>query len=168
MKVILIIGKKRAGKTTLASTLIKKLARPNTYIYDINNEYTTKFGIPNSYKGPINEDEFLKEVQFKKNSMLVFEEASIYLGTHGQEKILKDIISRSRHTNNVILLIFHSIAFVPVYIFSFSDYVGLFKTNDFRASLDNKIRKNENLISIYDRVRLNSNPHYFELFENNT
>lgn len=168
MKVILIIGKKRAGKTTLASTLIKKLARPNTYIYDINNEYTTKFGIPNLYKGKINEIEFLKEVQHKKNSMLVFEEASTYFSTHSQAQELKDILARSRHTNNVILLIFHSIAFVPVYIFAFADYVGLFKTNDFRASLDNKIRKNENLISIYDRVRLNSNPHYFEFFENNT
>lgn len=168
MKVILIIGKKRAGKTTLASTLIKKLARPKTFIYDINNEYTTKFGIPNDYKGPINEKSFLNEVQNQKNSMIVFEEASTYLSTHGDEKALKDCLSRSRHTNNVVMLIFHSIAFVPIYIFAFSDYVGLFKTNDFRASLDNKIRKNENLIAIYDRVRLNSNPHYFEFFENNT
>jgi hypothetical protein len=166
MKVIAVIGRKRAGKTTLASHLIKKLARPKTYIYDINNEYTRKFGCPNDYRGAINPDSFLASVVNQKNACIVFEEATTYFSNKGREKELVDLLYRSRHTNNVCILIFHSLADYPRYIYSGTDFIGLFKTNDFRQTLDGKFRKNELFIGIWDRVRLNPSPHYFEFFEN--
>jgi len=166
MKVIAIVGKKKAGKTTLTAALIKRFSRPLTYIYDINNEYTRKFNLKNDYTGEINTDKFLQKVSQVKNSLIVFEEATSYFSSKGREAQLVDIISRSRHTNNVVILIFHSIADFPRYIYTFTDYIGLFKTNDFRSSLDQKLRKNEYFISIYDRVRYNTNQNYFEFFEN--
>ena len=166
MKVIAIVGKKKAGKTTLTAALIKRFSRPSTYIYDINNEYTRKFNLRNDYTGEINTDKFLDHVSKVKNSLIVFEEATSYFSSKGREAQLVDIISRSRHTNNVVILIFHSIADFPRYIYTFTDYIGLFKTNDFRSSLDQKLRKNEYFISIYDRVRYNTNQNYFEFFEN--
>jgi molybdopterin-guanine dinucleotide biosynthesis protein len=166
MKVIAIVGKKKAGKTTLTAALIKKFSRPSTYIYDINNEYTRKFNLKNDYTGPINTDKFLEAASKVKNSCIVFEEATSYFSSKGREAQLVDIISRSRHTNNVVILIFHSIADFPRYIYTFTDYIGLFKTNDFRSSLDQKLRKNEYFISIYDRVRYNTSQNYFEFFEN--
>jgi len=166
MKVIAIVGKKKAGKTTLTAALIKRFSRPSTYIYDINNEYTRKFNLKNDYTGEINTDKFLQKVSQVKNSLIVFEEATSYFSSKGREAQLVDIISRSRHTNNVVILIFHSIADFPRYIYTFTDYIGLFKTNDFRSSLDQKLRKNEYFISIYDRVRYNTNQNYFEFFEN--
>ena len=166
MKVIAIVGKKKAGKTTLAAALIKRFSRPSTYIYDINNEYTRKFNLKNDYTGEINTDKFLTKVSQVKNSLIVFEEATSYFSSKGREAQLVDIISRSRHTNNVVILIFHSIADFPRYIYTFTDYIGLFKTNDFRSSLDQKLRKNEHFISIYDRVRYNTSQNYFEFFEN--
>lgn len=166
MKVIAIVGKKKAGKTTLTAALIKRFSRPSTYIYDINNEYTRKFNLKNDYTGEINTDKFLSKVAQVKNSLIVFEEATSYFSSKGREAQLVDIISRSRHTNNVVILIFHSIADFPRYIYTFTDYIGLFKTNDFRSSLDQKLRKNEYFISIYDRVRYNTDQNYFEFFEN--
>jgi len=166
MKVIAIVGKKKAGKTTLTAALIKRFSRPSTYIYDINNEYTRKFNLKNDYTGEINTDKFLQKVSQVKNSLIVFEEETSYFSSKGREAQLVDIISRSRHTNNVVILIFHSIADFPRYIYTFTDYIGLFKTNDFRSSLDQKLRKNEYFISIYDRVRYNTNQNYFEFFEN--
>jgi molybdopterin-guanine dinucleotide biosynthesis protein len=166
MKVIAIIGKKKAGKTTLTALLIKKFSRPSNYIYDINNEYTRKFNVKNDYTGEINTDKFLDAVSRVKNTCIVFEEATSYFSSKGREAQLVDIISRSRHTNNVVILVFHSIADFPRYIYTFTDYIGLFKTNDFRSSLDQKLRKNEYFISIYDRVRYNSSQNYFEFFEN--
>lgn len=166
MKVIGIIGKKKVGKTTLTAHLIKKFARPNTYIYDVNNEYTRKFGCNNDYKGNYSPDDFLSNISNVKNSLVVFEEATTYLSTKGREKILLDFIYRSRHTNNVVILVFHSLADFPRYIYSGTDFIGLFKTNDLRGSLDNKFRKNAYFISIYDRVRVNPSQHYFEFFEN--
>jgi molybdopterin-guanine dinucleotide biosynthesis protein len=166
MKVIAIVGKKKAGKTTLTAALIKRFSRPLTYIYDINNEYTRKFNLKNDYTGEINTDKFLQKVSQVKNSLIVFEEATSYFSSKGREAQLVDIISRSRHTNNVVILIFHSIADFPRYIYTFTDYIGLFKTNDFRSSLDQKLRKNEYFISIYDRVRYNTDQNYFEFFEN--
>ena len=166
MKVIAIIGKKKAGKTTLTAALIKRFSRPSTYIYDINNEYTLKFNLKNDYTGEINTDKFLQKVSQVKNSCIVFEEATSYFSSKGREAQLVDIISRSRHTNNVVILIFHSIADFPRYIYTFTDYIGLFKTNDFRSSLDQKMRKNEHFMAIYDRVRYNTNQNFFEFFEN--
>lgn len=166
MKVIAIIGRKRAGKTTLTSALIKKLAMPKTFVYDVNNEYTRKFGVKNDYQGEISPDLFLHVASKQKNSCLVFEEATTYFSNKGREKELVDLIYRSRHTNNVIILVFHSLADYPRYIFSGTDFIALFKTNDFRQSLDNKFRKNERFIAIYDRVRVHPSPNFFEFFEN--
>ena len=166
MKVIAVIGRKRAGKTTLTASLIKRLNRPQTFIYDVNNEYTRKFGCKNDYTGEVQPDLFLHVASKQKNALLVFEEATTYLSNKGREKELVDLIYRSRHTNNVIILIFHSLADYPRYIYSGTDFIALFKTNDFRQSLDNKFRKNEAFIGRYDRVRIHPSPNYFEFFEN--
>lgn len=166
MKVIAIIGRKKSGKTSLTSHLINRFERPNIFIYDINNEYTRKFGVRNDYKGEINPDSFLGHMKSKKNSLIVFEEATTYLSTKGREKDLLDLIYRSRHTNNVTILIFHSLADFPRYIFSGTDYIALFKTNDFSQTLDSKFRSNERFMTYYDRVKMNPNPNYFEFFEN--
>jgi ABC-type cobalamin/Fe3+-siderophores transport system ATPase subunit len=171
MKVICIVGKKRTGKTTLAAGLIKKLNRPQNFIYDINNEYTRKLGIPNNYRGQIDKEEFLKAVNPNspkaiKNSCIVFEEATGYFSSKGREEILVNVVTRSRHTNNTVILIFHSIADLPRYIFSYSDYVALFKTNDFSNTLDNKLRKNEQFMKYYEQVKFSDDPHKYIFFEN--
>ena len=73
MKCISIIGKKRTGKTTLTASIIQKFSRPSTYIFDINNEYSRKFGIKNDYTGEISPDKFLDKVFTVKISCIVFE-----------------------------------------------------------------------------------------------
>jgi hypothetical protein len=165
MKCISIIGRKRTGKTTLTASIIQKLSRPSNYIFDINNEYTRKFNLRNDYTGEISADKFLDKVFQVKNSCIVFEEATSYLSVKGREEKLVNLITRSRHTNNVILLIFHSIADLPPYIYRHSEFCCIFKTNDFRNTLDTKFRKDSKFIHYYDRVRLNPNDHYFEIFE---
>jgi predicted AAA+ superfamily ATPase len=171
MKVIVIVGRKRTGKTTLAAALIKKLKRPANYIYDINNEYTSKLGIKNDYTGQIDKEQFLNAVNPNaprpvKNSLIVFEEATGYFSSKGREEILVNVITRSRHTNNSVILIFHSIADLPRYIFSYSDYVALFKTNDFSNTLDNKLRKNAQFMKYYQLVKMSDDPHKYVFFEN--
>lgn len=165
MKCISIIGRKRTGKTTLTASIIQKFSRPSTYIFDINNEYSRKFGIKNDYTGEISPDKFLDKVFQVKNSCIVFEEATSYLSVKGREEKLVNIITRSRHTNNLILLIFHSVADLPPYIYRHSEYCVLFKTNDFRNTLDGKFRKDAQFIHVYDRVKVNPSPNYFEMFE---
>ena len=171
MKVIVIVGRKRTGKTTLAAALIKKLKRPANYIYDINNEYTRKLGIKNDYTGQIDKEQFLNAVNPNgprpvKNALIVFEEATGYFSSKGREEILVNVITRSRHTNNSVILIFHSIADLPRYIFSYSDYVALFKTNDFSNTLDNKLRKNAQFMKYYQLVKMSDDPHKYVFFEN--
>ena len=171
MKVIVIVGRKRTGKTTLAAALIKKLNCGQNFIYDINNEYTRKLGIKNDYTGVIDKEEFLKAVnpnapRSVKNSLICFEEATGYFSSKGREEILVNVITRSRHTNNTVILIFHSIADLPRYIFSYSDYVALFKTNDFSNTLDNKLRKNIQFMKYYNLVKLSNDPHKYVFFEN--
>ena len=171
MKVIGIIGKKRAGKTTITANFIKQLNRPRNFIYDVNNEYERKLNIKNDYTGKIDIESFLAVLDpdkpnAVKNACIVFEEATSYFSSKGRENILIKIISRSRHYNNAVILIFHSLGGFPPYIYPFIDYVVLFKTNDFYNTLDNKFRKNEQFIKKYNEVKLSNDPHKFVFFEN--
>lgn len=171
MKVFLVVGKKRAGKTTLTVDLIKKLGAKVNLIYDVNNEYTRKFGIKNDYQGPIDRDRFLgycdpDNPQAVKNATIVCEEATSYLSTKGREEHLVKIISRSRHNNNAVIIIFHSMADVPRYIYSLCDYIALFKTNEFSSALDARMRKNNQFMKYYDLVKIHPDPHKFVFFEN--
>lgn len=168
MKVIGIVGRKKAGKTTIAVHLVKQLMRPGSpvYLYDVNNEYTRKFGLPNSYTGEINPTKFLDKVFHVKNSIIVFEEATSYFSNRGRDEKLMDLMTRCRHTNNVVILIFHSLADLPPSVYRQCEYICLFKTNDFRSSLDQKYRKSEQFLPIYDRIKTHHDEHYFEIFEN--
>ena len=162
MKCIAIIGKKRTGKTTKAVELIKSLEMP-TFIFDINNEYTRKFGLKNDYKGKISMEEFQSNVMNKRNCCLVFEEAAPFLKR--SNSVLIDIMQRSRHTNNVVILILHQIADLPRDLYGRIDYIVLFKTQDFQSTLDSKFRSNEDFMFNYQLVKDSDDSHFFSIFE---
>jgi hypothetical protein len=164
MKCICLIGKKRTGKTRFAAELIKKIDLQDVYIFDINNEYSST-GIVNKYPGVLDHEKFLSYVYDKKNAVIVFEEAAAYFSNRENGKKLKDLMQRSRHTNNVIIIIFHGIADLPQHIYTRLDYMGLFKTQDFETTLDSRFRKNEQFMYFFKKVKMSENQHAVEFFE---
>lgn len=159
MKVIILVGRKRTGKTTFTCELIKKLDRPKQLIFDVNNEYTRKLGIRNDYKGPLEHDFFLDTALKEKNALIVCEEAATYLSSQGREQKLLKLMQESRHTNNTIVVILHSIADLPAYIYNRSDYLALFKTQDFPGAIDRKFKFNRQFMEAYTIVEASENQH---------
>ena len=106
MKVFILIGRKKTGKTTFCVQLIKTLQRPKNYIFDVVNEYEKKYKIENAYTGPLDHDLFLNAASKAKNSLIVLEEAASYLSNRGREQILLKMMQESRHTNNAIIIIY--------------------------------------------------------------
>ena len=164
MKCICLIGKKRTGKTTYTVNLINEIGLEHVYIFDVNNEYTGR-GIKNEYAGPLQHEKFLDYVSNKRNSVIVFEEAAAYFSSRENGQRLKDLMQRSRHTNNVIIIIFHGVADLPQHVYTRIDYMGLFKTQDFETTLDAKFRKNEQFMYFFKAVKNDSNPHAVQFFE---
>lgn len=159
---IVIIGKKKTGKTTKVVEILRQFPQMGKYIFDVNNEYTAEFGVPNNYRGPLDMDAFLESCSRLKNSIIVCEEAAPYLGQKNSQ--LRKIMQLSRHTGNVVLIILHQVSDLPSDIYGRIDYVCLFKTQDFSASLDRKFRTNEQFMTEFQKVKNADDLHSHSFF----
>lgn len=131
----LVIANTGRGKSTVAKKLLgiaKKEGR-EILVYDPNKEHAE------FYSGAfLARDEFLKKAVGKKNCFILVEEATIFFSNKGRSDLLCDLLVRKRHSNNKIVLLFHSLRSVPTYILELTNYVVLFKTAD-RPSYIEKI-----------------------------
>lgn len=131
--VILIIGMRGEGKSTMAKKLIRKSGKI-PLIYDVQHEHEN--GIPAE---TITIKEFIQKASEAMDSVIVFEEATIFFNNKGggSDENMRRILIGSRHRRNTIILLFHSIRSVPAEIMDFISYYILFKTAD-RLSLIRK------------------------------
>lgn len=151
-KAILVIGRTKSGKTTSVKSLLKNIPGEK-FIYDVNNEYTGQGEL-------IPMIEFLDVATLKTNTAIVFEEATIFFSNRGDERKLKEILVRKRHTNNIILLCFHSLRSVPTYVLDLIDYYILHKTNDNINLIEKKFSGNDVLLNDFKKVGQSENPHF--------
>lgn len=151
-KAILVIGRPKAGKTTSVKNLLKNIPGEK-FIYDVNNEYTGQGKL-------IPMIEFLDVATLKTNTTIVFEEATIFFSNRGDERKLKEILVRKRHTNNIVIFCFHSLRSVPTYVLDLTDYYILHKTNDNINLIEKKFSGNDVLLSDFKKVGQSENPHF--------
>lgn len=142
-----IVGKRKSGKTTFVKEYLKRhLSKQKKYIFDIQNDY---FDIPNAVNITTGDKEqFLNLVEYVKNSVIVFEEATAFLSTQSNEMRLRKILvsSSPSHNNNIIFFCFHSLRFLPPYLIDLVDYFVIYKTND----LPQKVRAKFGDTKIFD------------------
>lgn len=140
---ILYIGHTGMGKTFRVKKLLKASDK-QVYCFDVNDEYR-------EYNRVVNGDFklFLNESAKKKNTNLIFEDATGYLTGKTAEELRKIIVAK-RHTHNNILMLFHSISAVPPFIFQLANYIVLMKTADELSSVKNK---KESLIIPFMKLR---------------
>jgi hypothetical protein len=154
-KAHIIVGMTDVGKSYFVKELLKKVPNKKAlFVYDVENEYTDLFPYP-----LIDFDDFLDKCQFVSKGVFVFEEATIFFGTRGDEKRIKSLLVRKKHDLNYIFLIFHSLRSVPRYIYELCNYITIFKTND-SPDLTSKELKDTRLEEIMTRVQSNNDPKY--------
>lgn len=146
-KCIIIAGGTGSGKTTLVKKYIATSKRKKL-IYDVNNEY----GYPY-----VKMDDFLRSAIKAENSLIVFEEATIFFRTSGVDNELREMLVRKRHTNNVFLFNFHSLSQVPLEILMFCDYFIIKKTNDQISQMERKYRGNLPIFKAFQEVHNSPN-----------
>lgn len=158
MKTFLIIGHTGRGKSTKVKEILSGLYC-DKLIYDVNNEHNTGKPLPNI-------NDFLTLAKKKVNTAIVFEEATIFFSNRGRSEEVIDLLVRKRHTNNIIILLFHSIRSVPNYIFELIDYIILFKTNDNEKLIHDKFKDNEEFIKLYNTVNQDIDFFFNKLLKN--
>lgn len=144
-KGILLIGMTGQGKSTYLKKLVEESGR-RALIYDVNNEHNQGRNLPDF-------NEFLDKATKVKNHIIAFEEATIFFSSKSSDKQMRELLIRKRHTNNLIVLLFHSIRTIPIDIFDFVNYYVLFKTNDRLAYIKNKYKESqilEDYLSLID------------------
>lgn len=148
MNTYIIPGAPGMGKSPYVKMMIENR---RALVFDIQNEY----GKRTKYAGQIpvnlsddtrNErsrftgtdvDEFLKVCETKRNTIIVFEEATAFFVGKTEKNMRRFLINRY-HTQNISLFIFHSIQSVPPFMFTVSNFVVLFKTLDTEKNIQAK------------------------------
>lgn len=152
-KCFIVVGTAGTGKTTFVKNMLSKVNKKAVSVYDVNNEY------PEYSKGNLPElDEFTNFVDNSRNGVFVFEEATIFFNTRGTDKTLNKILVRKRHTNNTIILVFHSLRAIPRYVYDLCNYMVVRKTNDSETQIMGKF-SDEKLIKIMRLVNSDKNPY---------
>ena len=157
---IAIIGGTGSGKSTQTRDLINIMKPSNLEIYDVNNEYSDIIDQPFEEM-----KEFQTRVKECTNTLIVFEEASMFFSNRGGAgDEMRSILVRKRHQRNDIILNFHSVRQLPRDIADFVDYVYLKKTNDTEKFVREKIDDDE-FIEMWREVKTSKDPYVTRCFK---
>lgn len=148
----LVVGGTGSGKTTFVKSILGKVPNRNSImIYDVNCEYFADSKLPD-FK------EFTEKLTRVKNSVIVLEEATIFLDARGSSFDLREVLVRKRHNENYIILVFHALRFVPMYVFNLCNYLTLLNTNDNIQNVSSKF--DERIVGVFSEVQ-KANTKYF-------
>ena len=150
MKAIIIVGNTGRGKTTSALKALKKakIEKREIFVFDPNNDYKEFYN-----KSFVDENDFCENVKDKENAFILFEEATIFFSNKGSNKILTSLLVRKRHQNNTVVLLFHSLRSIPVYIFELSNYLILYKTADRENLIEKKFDAFPEIIEGFKKLK---------------
>lgn len=124
-KAYIIVGATGHGKSTFVKDMVSAVPDSRLYVYDVNREY-----FPDEEKELEDIGDFSQRLLPLKESVFIFEEATIFFSNRGSDKNIRNILVRKRHNRNNVFLIFHSIRSIPFYIYDLCNYVIVFHTND--------------------------------------
>jgi len=150
MKAIILVGEQGRGKSTEAENIVKTFGNKDLFVFDINGTYA-KFK-NNKIKGLPSMEQFLEISEKVKNSVIVYEEATIFFGNKGRSESIVNQLVRNYHTKNVIVFIFHSIRSIPVEIMDFVQFIKVWHTNDRKSLIEQKYRDDIDFLNVFTSV----------------
>lgn len=146
-RAIIVCGTRKTGKTTFIKDKILKKYPGRKFIYDINKEYNG--GVMMEMK------QFLDIAKDLKNSLILFEEATIFFDNKGSVQEVREMLVRARHSNIILVFTFHALQFIPLNILSMCDLLVLKRTNDNEGLVEKKFKDTPKIIkSFYALKRL--------------
>jgi Cdc6-like AAA superfamily ATPase len=149
-KCIVIVGATGTGKTTEVCKVLSSINIP-LYIFDVNNEekYRT---FKNTWNKDVNIKSFITSAKQKRETCIVFEEATIFFSHAGSTEEIKTILVQKRHTKNLIIFNFHSLRQVPLYILDFCDLLIIGKTIDNKKNIEDKFKDFQEIWQAFNMV----------------
>lgn len=160
MKTFLVIGAPGWGKSEFVKSFIPG---KRVFVNDVQNEYGKSPKYPDQKPVNLSDDmkaarsryiggdfkEYVELVKTKKSTVVVFEEATIFLQGALNEDMRRILINKM-FTKNIYILCFHSIKSVPPRVVDLADWVVLYKTNDEPYQVE---KKYPSLLDIYNQSR---------------
>lgn len=145
-KAILIVGTTGSGKSTVIKRMIHKVHDSRLMVYDVNGEYFEGEPLPDV-------QDFLEMSLNTTDSVIVFEEGTAFFSNRGRSDKMTKLLVKKRHDRNFIIIVFHSIRFIPHYIFDLINYVFVLQTNDTTELVE---KKHAILLSAFNKVMARS------------
>ena len=155
MRVILVVGQKKSGKTTLTKRIAKRIlsapGAPSLYVWDRNREWGAR-SLPSVR-------EFSDMVTGFRNRLVIIEDATIHFGDDAMSKKLREALVTCRHDRNTFILLFHSLRSVPLWILEQVDGIALLSTKDMPGTVRRKYGTFPELVEAFERLRLEAIPY---------
>lgn len=155
-KAFILVGGTGCGKTYFTKQLLKSVNKNALLVFDVNNEYKEYYPYP--FNPDI--DKFLEKASKISKGVILIEDATAFLSNRGRSDLLTKILVAKRHTQNTVILLFHSMRSIPKYLVDISTHVVIFKTNDPQTIVERSF-ENEALTSAWSRVQNNCKGHPF-------
>ena len=115
-KAFILVGSTGCGKTYFTKQLLKTVHKNALLIFDVNNEWKEYYPYP--FDADI--DKFLEKANKVRKGVILIEDATAFLSNRGRSDLLTKILVAKRHTQNTIILLFHSMRSIPKYIVDIS------------------------------------------------
>lgn len=160
--VIIMVGARGTGKTSLAQKIVEKTKLPKQLAIDTyyHPRYKDDFNwpeLPLNYlpgnkwhtgKFHLHGKQTEKIVQivdlYVWNTLVIFEDAGKFVDDNPSKQV-KSVCLDSKNKGNEVIFMYHSLAEVPKKFFRWADYLILFKTQEV-------IEDQKNRISCYNRI----------------
>lgn len=159
-KAHIVVGMTDTGKSYYIKDKLRKIPnKESLYIFDYQKEYNPEF----IQYGLIPFEDFAYNCTLLWNAVIIFEEASIFLGGHmsNTDKYVNDVLVSKKHRKNFVFLVFHSVAEIPPYVYRKCNFITLFKTNDLPDMSARELR-DRRIKEYMDRVQASNDLHYHE------
>lgn len=155
--VILIVGRKDAGKTTQAKKIVATCDK-EPFVFDYRGDWTGNRNV--------DFDGFISKAVALKDSCIVCEEGTVFMSSDKRDKRILDLLTGASHNSNIVIMLFHSWSRVPTYILDQTDFYYCLKTNDNPDLVRKKFGVYGELLNVFEAVQKNKMPHFYVVRKN--
>ena len=148
MKQIVNVGGTGSGKTNRTKQTLATLQGLPFFIYDVNNEYSEYRGLTGLLPS-----EFIAKTKHIEKSVIVYEEASMFIKHNNRDEDIERLMVRKRHMSNFLIFNFHSLRMVPLWVLDYTDYLILHETNDNPKNIETKFSDYEKIYTGFNALK---------------
>jgi hypothetical protein len=168
-QVIIIIGRRKCGKTVFGRKIIdtskfNKILVVDTFEHPDYSDFQTITAdmLPRWKSGKkrilYRTDEDMQAInEHVKNTLIVMEDCTKYI-TGDMSKPVKGIVFDSKQKNNDVLLMYHGFSFAPPKLLANVNYITLFKMGEAIHRSKSKIPNYETILEGYKIIKASNNP----------